>query len=369
MVSYLKEKISHNTYIYWFEPSNKYVVVDKNFSDLLSLKLTENDNDRFINKIKVSFESSEKNCNEIAHQMDEFINECTKSVKNKILKIDKISKECKIHVDYTFNNKSLRVNFDSNETKSLIHPKFLHLQTNKTQQISGILTIFTVDGIIYLFNKDKCVGGWKFDNMHEFQGKFSMELTSFFYDKNEEDWMGVFHASAVANNKNAIMLTGDSGSGKSSLTTILTVNGYSYVSDDFTPILSNDTFAYCFPSAISIKENFFNQANSMFKDFDKLKSQYVNDIKGWVKYLPPKFEEILSFPCNNVIHVRYDKDGKNTLTEIDKSEAIKQFLPDAWIACNKKHAKKFINWIIKTNFYSLHYSNNEKAIDLIKKLK
>ena len=76
-----------------------------------------------------------------------------------------------------------------------------------------------------------------------------------------------------------------------------------------------------------------------------------------------------SFPCNNVIHVRYDSEGKNTLTEIDKSEAVKQFLPDAWIACNEKHAKKFIDWIIKTNFYSLHYSNNEKAINLIKKLK
>ena len=114
---------------------------------------------------------------------------------------------CKIHVEYTFNNKSLRVNFDSIQTKNLIHPKFLHLQTNKTQQISGRLTIFSVDGIIYLFNKDKCVGGWKFDNMHEFQGKFSMELTSFYYGKNEKDWMGVFHASAVTNDKNAIMLT------------------------------------------------------------------------------------------------------------------------------------------------------------------
>ena len=369
MISYLKEKISHSTYIYWFEPSNKYVVVDKNFSDLLSLKLNETDNDKFINKIKDSFKLSEKNCNEIVYQMDEFISECTKSVNNKILKINKISKECKIHVEYTFNNKSLRVNFDSIQTKNLIHPKFLHLQTNKTQQISGRLTIFSVDGIIYLFNKDKCVGGWKFDNMHEFQGKFSMELTSFYYGKNEKDWMGVFHASAVTNDKNAIMLTGDSGSGKSSLTTILTVNGYGFVSDDFTPILSNDSFVYCFPSAISIKENFFSQANSMLKDFDKLESQYINDIKGWVKYLPPKFEKKHSFPCNNVIHVRYDSEGKNTLTEIDKSEAVKQFLPDAWIACNEKHAKKFIDWIIKTNFYSLHYSNNEKAINLIKKLK
>ena len=43
MISYLKEKISHNTYIYWFKSSNKYVVVDKNFSDLLSLKLSNNE--------------------------------------------------------------------------------------------------------------------------------------------------------------------------------------------------------------------------------------------------------------------------------------------------------------------------------------
>jgi len=371
MISYLKQEVSHNTYIYWFKSSNKYVVVDKNFSDLLSLKLNENDNDndKFINKIKDSFQLSEKNYMEITHQMDEFISECAKSINNKILKIDGISKKCKIHVDYTFNNKSLRVNFDSNETKNLIHPKFLHLQTKKIEEITGELTIFSIDSIIYLFNRGKCVGGWEYDNMHEFQGKFSMELTSFFYGKIEKDWMGVFHASAVANDTNAIILTGDSGSGKSSLTTILTANGYNFVSDDFTPILSNDSCVYCFPSAISVKENFFNQANSIFKDFDKLESQYINDIKGWVKYLPPKFKKIGSFPCNNVIHVIYDIDGPNTLTEIEKSEAVKQFLPDAWIPCDEKHAKKFIDWIINTNFYSLHYSSNEKAINLINRLK
>jgi len=85
--------------------------------------------------------------------------------------------------------------------------------------------------------------------------------------------------------------------------------------------------------------------------------------------LPPKFKKIGSFPCNNVIHVRYDINGPNNLTEIEKSEAIKQFLPDAWIPCDEKHAKKFIDWIINTNFHSLHYSSNEKAINLINKLK
>ena len=48
MISYLKEEISSSTDIYWFKSSNKYVVVDKKFSELLSLKL--NDNDKFIKK-------------------------------------------------------------------------------------------------------------------------------------------------------------------------------------------------------------------------------------------------------------------------------------------------------------------------------
>ena len=104
-------------------------------------------------------------------------------------------------------------------------------------------------------------------------------------------------------------------------------------------------------------------------DFEKLQSYYINDIKGWVKYLPPKFEDLGPFNCNKVIHVQYDVKGPNTLNKIDKTDAIKQFLPDAWIASKEKHAKKFIDWIINTEFYSLHYSNNEKAINLINKLK
>ena len=110
-----------------------------------------------------------------------------------------------------------------------------------------------------------------------------------------------------------------------------------------------------------IKKNISNKLNS-------LESVYVNDIKGWVKYLPPKSQNAGSFNCNKVIHVNYDEKGSNELLKIDNTIAIKQFLPDAWIASNKKHAKKFITWIINTDFYSLHYNDNQKAIKLINKL-
>ena len=104
--------------------------------------------------------------------------------------------------------------------------------------------------------------------MHELQGKISMEMTSFFYNKKEDDWIGVFHGSTLNKGNKSIMLTGESGSGKSSLTLILSSNGYSLVADDFSPI-SNEMKHYKFPAAISVKEGFYSYANKPIKRFYK----------------------------------------------------------------------------------------------------
>ena len=45
--------------------------------------------------------------------------------------------------------------------------------------------------------------------MHELQGKISMEMTSFFYNKKEDDWIGVFHGSTLNKGKNQLCLLGN----------------------------------------------------------------------------------------------------------------------------------------------------------------
>ena len=70
MISYLSQEISDNADIYWFESSNKYVIVDKSFSKILSLKLTEKDNDKFIEKIKENLDLSVENFSEISQEMN-----------------------------------------------------------------------------------------------------------------------------------------------------------------------------------------------------------------------------------------------------------------------------------------------------------
>ena len=102
--------------------------------------------------------------------------------------------------------------------------------------------------------------------MHEFQGKFSMELIFSFYNKTEYDWMGVFHASTISKNNNSIMFTGDSGNGKSTLVSVLMANGFNVIADDFSPTLRSDLKTYCFPAAISVKEKFFNLIEQLYPD-------------------------------------------------------------------------------------------------------
>ena len=160
MISYLSQEISDNADIYWFESSNKYVIVDKSFSEILSLKLTEKDNDKFIEKIKENLDLAEENFSEIAKEMNEFILECTRASINEILETKIIPKRIYENICYRFNKKTVRVNFDSELTKNLIHPKFFHLQTNEDYEISAELTIFSENNKIFMFKDKEYIGGW-----------------------------------------------------------------------------------------------------------------------------------------------------------------------------------------------------------------
>jgi len=196
-------------------------------------------------------------------------------------------KPCKIIQYYSFNNTSIKVCFDTEETKSLIHQKYRHLDIDNTNNYFVDYKIFNNDNKLIIFNNDQLIGSWDNSEMHEFQGKLSMELICSFYNKTEHDWMGVFHASTISKNNNSIMFTGDSGNGKSTLVSVLMANGFNVIADDFSPTLRSDLKTYCFPAAISVKEKIFNLIEQLYPDIINSKEYYISELKGNVKYLPP----------------------------------------------------------------------------------
>lgn len=62
-----------------------------------------------------------------------------------------------------------------------------------------------------------------------------------------------FHASSFVHNDDGIMILGETGTGKSSLTVAFALNGSCFLTDDLTPVIFNDGSPYIFPLSRDVK--------------------------------------------------------------------------------------------------------------------
>ena len=359
----LTQKISEQDSIVWLKNSNKYIILNSKILELIKDKLSLSSKD-FLLEITESLNVSSSIAEKIDKDISELLLEAKEIELKKDIKYPDIIKSCELIQYYSFNDKILKVCFDNEETKSLIHPKYSHLAIANTKNFDVEFKIFRSVNKLVIFKNNQLVGSWSNSEIHEFQGKFSMELMCSFYNKAEHDWMGVFHASTISRDNRSIMFTGDSGNGKSTLVSILMANGFNVIADDFTPILREDFKTYCFPSAISIKEKSYSLMEQIYPGLKNSKQYYISELKGAVRYLPPTSKET-SADCSSVVWVKYSKDGENSINKISTQEALKKILPDTWISNKEVNAKAFLKWIKHTNFYELLYSDNKKLITTI----
>ena len=359
----MAQKISEEDSIVWLKKSNKYLVLNTNTLELIKKKSSLSSKD-FLTLITESLHVDVSIAKKINKDISELLLEAKELELKQNIKLSDPIKPCQLINYYSFNNTIIKVGFDSEETKSLIHQKYRHLAINHVNSYDVEYAIFNSGDTLFIYKNNQILGSWDSTQSHEFQGKFSMELICSFYNKTEHDWMGVFHASTISKNNRSIMFTGDSGNGKSTLVSILMANGYNVIADDFSPVLRTDFKTYCFPSAISIKEKSFNLIEQLYPDFINYNEYYINELKGNVKYLPPISKET-SANCTNVIWVKYTEGIESSMKKVSIQDALKKILPDAWISNKEVNAKAFLKWIEKTAFYELNYSDNNKLIDII----
>jgi hypothetical protein len=359
----IAQKISEEDSIVWLKESNKYIVLNSTILALIKKKSSFSSKD-FLTLITESLNVTSSVAKRINKDISELLTETKKVQLKTSTKHPDIVKPCKLIQYYSFHNIIIKVGFDTEETKSLIHQKYSHLVIDKGNIYDVEYKIFNSDNTLFILKNNQLVGSWDSDQLHEFQGKFSMELMCSFYNKTEHDWMGVFHASTISKNNHSIMFTGDSGNGKSTLVSILMANGYNVIADDFSPVLRSDLKTYCFPSAISVKEKSFDLIEQLHPKLKSSNEYYINELKGTVKYLPPKSKET-SANCSSVVWVQYSETTENSMKKISTQEALKKFLSDAWISNKEVNAKAFLKWIKKTAFYELNYADNDKLISII----
>ncbi|KGL62812.1 hypothetical protein [Polaribacter sp. Hel1_85] len=358
--------------IVWFENSNEYLILENTTADILK-RLSKG-----ISVNEIAEALSKKLSVPIGKTID-FILDLEKRIYQPKSNVEselindyrdiKAPKSFEFIKYYKVNNVVFKVSYLGEKELSLVHPKFAHLVIDNSENFDYQFDVFINNKYIFLFVDQKIIGAWSNKNVHYFQGKFSMQLIQKIHQKKEDEWMGVFHASAVSNKKKSILFLGDSGNGKSTSLALLQANGFTCLADDFVPMDIEKREVYSFPSAISIKKNSLETLLPIYPELETSAEYNFKRLNKIVRYLKPNNKNYFShLPCNDLVFIKYEKDSDLICEKISKIDAFQQLIPDSWLSPKKENTQIFLDWFTSLNCYQLTYSKNEEMIKTVSKI-
>ena len=358
--------------IVWFENANKYLVLENTTADILK-RLHKGIS---IHEIAATLSKKlavplDKTIDFILDFQKQIYHPKTTSEKEIINDYSDVKKPNKFEFTkfYKVNNIAFKVEFYSEYEVYLVHPKFAHLEVKRTADYQHEFIVFTNNNFTILLVDSLFIGAWNKKDIHFFQGKFSMELIQKIHQKEENEWMGVFHASAVSNGKKSILFLGDSGYGKSTSLAILQANGFTCLADDFVPIDIEKKEVYSFPASISIKKNSLQTLLPIYPELESSAEYHFKRLNKVVRYLKPNNNDFfVHLPCKDAVFIRYQKDADIRFAKISKIDAFQKLIPDSWISPIKENAKIFLEWFVSLNCYELIYSDNNKMIQKVSQI-
>jgi len=362
-------KVIEDKTITWFENTNEYIVLENTTADILkrlskgiSVEVIAN---ALSKKLNVPVEKAEDFILNLKKKLYEPNNSAKKNVFNDDRDIKKPITYQFIKF-YSINNIVFKVCYLNEKELSLIHPKFEHLVIDIIENFDLKFEVFIDTNFIFLYVNNNYIGSWNHLDVHYFQGKFSMEFIQTIHQKKEEEWLGVFHASAISNGKKSMLFLGDSGNGKSTSLALLQANGFTCLADDFVPVDAKKQEVYSFPAAISIKQNSLKTLMPMYPELETSKEYNFTRLNKVVRYLKPNNDNFFAhLPCNDLVFIKYEKDAKLTCKKISKIDAFQQLIPDSWLSPKKENAQLFLDWFSGLHCYQLTYSNNEEMIKAV----
>ena len=132
------------------------------------------------------------------------------------------------------------------------------------------------------------------------------------------------HASSIELNGQAMILPGDPGSGKSTLTAGLLARGWSYLCDEFALIDPSTRDVHPYPRALCIKEASFRVVEGLGLQLQR-KKPYQKPTKGRVAFLNPTDSGSnmigRASPIRWVVFPKYVRGASPMLRAISKSQA------------------------------------------------
>ena len=366
----LTKTIEDKRYL-WLEGTNQYVVLEHEaftvVEKLINGVLPKTIAIHLETTLLVPFEAA---LNFVKELEERVLNSSITVQEKSIIELSKVTipDKFKVITTYRVNNTLIKVSYKGDLEASYIHPKFAHLETETADKETDF-EVFTANDKIYLAINNKVKYGWSKEEIHYFQGKFSMEFIQAMYHKEESEWMGVFHASAVSNQQKAVLFLGDSGNGKSTSLALLQKHGFQCLADDFVPVAATNKEVYHFPAAISVKNSSLQTLAPLYPLLNDTKEYHLKRLNKRVRYLPPNYTDTQThLACKDLVFIKYQKDVALSFSKISKQKAFEQLVPDSWLSPKKENAATFLEWFATLNCYQITYSETNEMVASVTKI-
>lgn len=249
------------------------------------------------------------------------------------------------------------------------HPSMAHLERSSANS-SHLFELFECDSKLIFRYNGRGVEAFEPHNSQYLRGSVSQKLFSTVYKVPDSDWMITLHSAAVSNGHSAVVFPAQAGSGKSTLSALLQVKGFTVLSDDFNVVNRTNGFIYRLPLAISVKEGSKETLFPFYSELNHTEAELATTGK-WVHYLPVRNNlpgEKAFFPVSAIVFVQYSDDEPFSFNAVDQKVAIQTLLPETWVNPAPENVACFLDWFKKIPCYRLCYSVNEDAINAITKL-
>jgi len=370
-LNFLYKTVEDKT-IVWFENNNEYLVLENTTADILKRLSKGISVDNIAQALSKKLGVPADKTIDFIIDLEEKFYETKNDTKSEIIHDYRDltpPKSFEFIKYYKINNLVFKVSYLSEKELSFVHPKFTHLLIDEPTNFDHEFDVFINNKFIFLIVDNDLIGAWSRKDIHYFQGKFSMQFIQKIHQKEEKEWMGVFHASAVSNGKKSILFLGDSGNGKSTSLALLQANGFTCLADDFVPMDIDKKEVYSFPASISIKKNSLETLLPIYPELKDSAEYNFKRLNKIVRYLTPNNPNFFAhLPCNELVFIKYEKDAELTCKKISKIDAFQQLIPDSWLSPIKENAALFLDWFLSLNCYQITYSNNEEMITSVSKL-
>jgi HprK-related kinase A len=182
----------------------------------------------------------------------------------------------------------------------------------------------------------------------------------------------LLHAASVERDGEALLLTGHSGSGKSSLAAVLGERGWRFMGDEFALLGLRDGLLRPFPRAVSLK----NEAVGLFEDVgaERLGPVLAGTPKGTIRHLRPRDEAIarMDEPARPrlIVFPRFGRDLAGEIRPVGAAEAFMRLTQAStnYVALGEAGFAALTRLVSGVPSRAIDYSSTNEAEALVERL-